>query len=94
MLKLLDDVFMRTTLTLEPDVALQLKRRMTEQKTAPEAVSERGSARGFVEQDRKPKTKFKVRAFPMKFKPGIDLDRISHLDDELEDERILKSMSE
>lgn len=83
---------MRTTLTLEPDVAQKLKRRMAErQLTMKEAVNQALRA-GLAVEERKPKTPFKVKAHSFGFLPGIDPDNMNKLSDELEAEDVLRKM--
>ena len=76
---------MRTTLTLEPDVAAKLKARMSERKASLKEVVNmalrRGLARSPVSNSRKP---FRVQARSLGFHPGIDLDRLNQLADELD----------
>ncbi len=80
---------MRTTLTLEPDVAQKLKRRMSERKlTLKEAVNQALRA-GLAVEERKPKVPFKVRAKPMGLLPGIDPNKMNQLLDDLEVEDFL-----
>jgi len=81
---------MRTTLTLEPDVALKLKKRMAEQKlTLKDAVNQALRA-GLRAPDARPKTPFKVEPYPFQFKPGIDPDKLNQLLDELDVEEFLR----
>jgi hypothetical protein len=80
---------MRTTVTLEPDVAAQLKLRAQQQdvsfKEVLNATLRAGLAGGV---DRAP---FVQDTAPLGLRPGIDLDRAGRLADELEDaERVRK----
>lgn len=80
---------MRTTLTLDPDVAQKLKRRMAEKKlTLKEAVNQALRA-GLAVEKPKPKVPFKVRAHPMGLLPGIDPNKMNQLLDDLEVEDFL-----
>lgn len=80
---------MRTTLTLEPDVAQKLKRRMAERKlTMKEAVNQALRA-GLAVEQRKPKTQIKMLSHSFGFSPGIDLNKMNQLADDLEVEDFL-----
>lgn len=80
---------MRTTVTLEPDIAAQLKQRAQEQgmsfKDALNSTLRAGLGRG---SDRAP---FVQATASLGLRPGIDLDRAGRLADDLEDaERVRK----
>ncbi|MEA2009674.1 MAG: hypothetical protein U9N78_03115 [Actinomycetota bacterium] len=81
---------MRTTVTLEPDVAEQLRQIMKERSiTFKEAVNStlrRGLGREIQAQP------YKAPSYPMGLKPGIDGDRISHVMDEMADEEFVRKM--
>jgi hypothetical protein len=83
---------MRTTLTLEPDVALKLKRRMAARKlTLKDAVNQ--ALRIGLAAEEHPKSKpFRVEPHSFGFKPGIDLDKLGQLADQLEDEEIIRKL--
>jgi len=81
---------MRTTLTLEPDVALKLKRRMAERKlTLKDAVNQALRA-ALQAPEANPKAPFKVEPFPFKFKPGVDPSKLNQLLDELDIEEFVR----
>lgn len=80
---------MRTTVTLEPDVAAQLKQRAQQQgisfKDALNSTLRAGLGGGI---DRQP---FVQATASLRLRPGINLDRAGRLADELEDaERVRK----
>jgi hypothetical protein len=83
---------MRTTLTLDPDVAAKLKeearRRGISFKEAVNSNLRRGLA-----ADAAAASPYEVRPRPMRAKPGLDLDQARDLVDRLEDEEILRKMS-
>jgi hypothetical protein len=83
---------MRTTLTLDPDVAARLKdeahRKGISFKEAVNASLRRGLADG--EPVASP---YRVTPRSMKAKPGLDLDQARDLADRLEDEEVLRKMS-
>ena len=83
---------MRTTLTLDPDVARELKKKVeTEHMTLKEAVN---SALRVGLRESKPKdvAPFKVDPFPASFRlnPGIDPDKLNQFLDDLEVEDYLR----
>lgn len=81
---------MRTTLTLDPDVAMKLKKVMAREKiTLKRAVNETLRA-GLRARKMKPLPPFKVKPWPCNFRPGIDLNRMNQLVDELEIEEYLR----
>ncbi|MEA3501875.1 MAG: hypothetical protein U9R47_03810 [Actinomycetota bacterium] len=81
---------MRTTVTLEPDVAEQLRQIMKERNlTFKEAVNStlrRGLGR---EVRARP---YRAPSHAMGLKPGIDGDRLVHVMDEMADEEFIKKM--
>lgn len=83
---------MRTTLTLDPDVALRLKRRVQQQKvTFKQAVNEALRA-GLSASEPPPPPKFVVKPYPFRFKPGIDRYKLNQLLDELDVEAFREKM--
>jgi hypothetical protein len=84
---------MRTTLTLEPDVALKLKRKMAQNKLSlKDAVNE--ALRIGLRSDDVPVRK-PFRVVPHDgggFMPGIDPDKLGQLADQLEDEEIARKL--
>jgi hypothetical protein len=86
---------MRTTLTLEPDVADQLQRAM------------RGSGKGLkgvvndalrigLGMSEKPvePQRFRMRAFVLGLQPGFDPEKMGQLADELEAEEVARTLAE
>lgn len=87
-----DDVYMRTTLTLDPDVTLKLKQRMREGKvTFKQAVND-GLRVGLNARPEKKRKPYKVEPWPMGLKPGIDPDKLNQLVDQLEVEEFRRKM--
>lgn len=85
---------MRTTITLEPDVAVRLERLTRERGiTFKEAVNT--TLRAGLDQARPGgrATRYVLPTFPMGVRPGVDLDRARHLDIDLEDEEIMRKLS-
>ena len=85
---------MRTTLTLEPDVALKLKRKMAAKKLTLKSAVNQALRIGLAAEDAPPRKPFKVEPHDFGFLPGIDLDKLGQLDDRLEDERIARKLRE
>ena len=80
---------MRTTLTLEPDVAQKLKRRMADQKLTLKDAVNRALRAGLAVEERKPPVKYKVRTHSFGAVPGVDLNKMNQLVDDLEVEDFL-----
>jgi len=84
---------MRTTLTLDPDVAARLERMTRERSISfKEAVNATLRA-GFDAQPAAPPAPYVLPTFAMGVRPGIDLDRARHLDTDLEDEETVRRLS-
>lgn len=76
---------MRTTLTLDPDVAERLRREMRRTHAGMKAVVNETLRLGLGIAGKRPASRpFEVEPHSFDFKPGIDLDRINQLADELE----------
>ena len=84
---------MRTTLTLDPDVARRLKARMAEKKLSLKQAVNEALRAGLATGRANPRVKFSVQPHSCQFKPGIDLDKLNQLVDELEAESSLKGLS-
>lgn len=77
--------YMRTTLTLEPDVARRLEQEVKRKGRGVKAVVNEALRRGFgLPTADEPPPPFRVRPHSYGFKPGVDLDRINQLLDEIE----------
>lgn len=78
---------MRTTLTLEPDVAQSLRREMRRSGKGVKAVVNHALRIGLgLSGKRVRPPRFEVRPHAFGFKPGVDLDRLNQLVDELDAE--------
>ena len=76
---------MRTTLTLDPDVARQVEREMRRSGDGLKGVVNRALRIGLGMTDKPARPKrFRVQPHPFGFRPGIDPDRLNQLADELE----------
>ena len=75
---------MRTTITLDPDVARQLEKEMRRSGKGLKAAVNDALRRAFASPASAPVPKFVVKARPLGLRPGIDPDRLNQLLDELE----------
>jgi CRISPR/Cas system endoribonuclease Cas6 (RAMP superfamily) len=75
---------MRTTLTLDPDVAQTLKSRLSESKATLKEIVNDALRRGLSVESQRPKKPFRVTSYSLGFRPGIDTDKLGQLADELE----------
>jgi len=86
-------LLMRTTVTLDPDVAAKLKAEMRSKdisfKEALNSSIRRGLDSG---KSTRPKP-YKVRTAKMGVRPGVNLDKALQLAGELEDQEILRKMA-
>jgi len=80
---------MRTTLTLEPDVARRLKARMSaEGLTLKTAVNQALRAGLATEKGKQPRKRFVVKPHHGGLMPGIDFDKINQVLDEMDVEDV------
>lgn len=85
---------MRTTLTLDVDVAARLEREMRRSGLGMKAVVNQALRVGLGMTD-KPAVPapFKVEPHDLGFRPGVDLDRLNQLADELEAEEAARKLA-
>lgn len=84
---------MRTTLTIDPDVAARLDREMKRSGLGLKAVVNEALRVGLGMTDKPVEPRpFRVEAHHFGFRPGIDLDRLNQLVDELEAEEVAKKL--
>lgn len=84
---------MRTTLTLDDDVAKRLKQEVRRSGRGMKAVVNDALRTGFgLAPGRETPPPFEVRPHSFGFKPGIDLDRMNQLADELEAEEAARTL--
>ncbi len=82
---------MRTTLTLDPDVAARLKELAHQQRTSFKAVVNGVLRRGLSAQDAaRPPEPFTVEPHASGLRTGVDAQRLNQLADELEVEDFLR----
>jgi hypothetical protein len=78
---------MRTTLTLDRDVAERVQQEVHRKRKSLKAVVNEALRAGLgmgERTGRRPRARFQVKPHAFGFRPGIDLDRINQLLDELE----------
>lgn len=84
---------MRTTLTLEPDVAQRLKSRVRTEGVTLKAAVNRALRAGLAVEDRKQTRKrFVVKPHHGGLMPGINIDKINQILDEMEVEELARRM--
>jgi hypothetical protein len=84
---------MRTTVTLDADIAAKLKEEARRQKTSFKEVLNNSVRRGLqtgVAEATKP---YRLRPRPLRAKPGVNLDRALSMAGEIEDAEILRKLS-
>jgi len=84
---------MRTTLTIEPDVAQQLRRRMTRTKLPLKRVVNDALRAGLSSTEKEVKVQYTVETYPCKFKAGIDPDKLNQLLDDLDAEEFVRKIA-
>ncbi len=82
----------RTTVTLDEDVAAKLKQTARERGVSFK-VALNDAVREGLRGRSKPAQPFRVEARPMGVRPGVNLDKALRLAGELEDEEILRKMA-
>jgi hypothetical protein len=84
---------MRTTLTLEPDVAARLSAEVTRTDRALKVIVNDALRRGLQLPAGQARRKaYVVKPLKLTFRPGIDPNRLNELADELENEALVKKM--
>jgi len=87
------DARMRTTLTLDSDVALRLEREMKRSGLGLKAAVNQALRVGLGMTDKPIEPRpFRVESHDFGFRPGTDLDRLNQLADELEAEETSKKL--
>jgi len=84
---------MRTTLTIEEDVAQQIRQRMAEKKLPLKRVVNDALRAGLSKTGKKERAvRFVVEPHSFGFKPGIDRDKLGQLLDQLDSEEFARKM--
>lgn len=87
------DAYMRTTLTLDPDVARMLEEEAHRQRKPFKEIVNDAIRRGLAPKARKDATpRYRVRPHKTTLRPGIDAGSFNKLADELEDEAVVARM--
>jgi len=84
---------MRTTLTLEPDVARRVHQVIARKKLPLKRVVNEALRAGLAALDRDQPVKFSVDPHPCRFRAGFDLDKLNPIADEMEAEGSLSTLS-
>jgi hypothetical protein len=83
---------MRTTVTLDPDVAAKLRQESRERNISFKEALNSNLRRGFERSPTKPRS-FRLPTRDMGVRPGVNLDRALQLAGELEDAETLRKLS-
>ena len=84
---------MRTTLTLDPDVAARLNAEMARSDLALKRVVNDALRRGLKMPSKSARrSAYAVKPLKLAFRPGIDPDKLNELADELETEVLVKKL--
>ena len=84
---------MRTTLTLEPDVAARLNSEVARSDRALKAVVNDALRRGLHMPSKSARqTAYTVKPLRLEFRPGVDTGKLNELADELETEVLVKKL--
>jgi hypothetical protein len=86
------DACMRTTLTLDPDVARLLEEEVHRQRKPFKQVVNEAIRRGLSPRQSSPPGRYRVRPHKTTVKPGIDPGSFNKLVDELEDDAVVGKM--
>ncbi len=84
----------RTTVTIEPDLAESLRRRARQDEASFKSVLNDALRRGLQEGDSPPATPFVQRSSEMGLRAGIDLTKANRLADELEDAELVRKLEQ
>jgi len=84
---------MRTTLTIEPDVAQQIRRRMTQTKLSLKRVVNDALRAGLSSPEKEPRVRYTVETHACQFKAGIDPNKLNQLLDDLDAEEFVPKMA-
>jgi hypothetical protein len=84
---------MRTTLTLDPDVAHLIEDEVHRRRAPKKQIVNEAIRRGLSEASKKKAAKqYKVKPFHSQLQPGIDPNRLSEIAQEMEDEEMVARM--
>lgn len=83
---------MRTTLTLDPDVARLLEEEVHRQRKPLKHVVNEAIRRGLSPGGRRASGRYRVRPHKTTLRPGIDAHRFNRLVDDLEDDAVVEKL--
>lgn len=84
---------MRTTLTLDPDVAARLNAEVARSDLALKSVVNEALRRGFRMPSKSARrSAYSVKPLKLSFRPGIDTDKLNELADELENNVLMRKL--
>lgn len=81
---MMHDVFMRTTLTIDEEIAERIRKEVALGKRSLKAVINQALRRGLGLESVKRAEPYRVKAHSSPFAPGVDAGRLNQLVDELE----------
>jgi hypothetical protein len=84
---------MRTTVTLDDDVAAKLKEEARRRRTSFKEALNSSVRRGLLAQAPEAAESYRLAPRPLRARPGVDLDRALAIAGELEDAEILRKLS-
>ena len=85
---------MRTTLTIDPDVEQLLQREMRHTERSMKAVVNDALRVGLGMRGKPPRpSRYRVEPHAFGFRPGVDVDRLNQLVDELEAEEVARQLA-
>jgi hypothetical protein len=84
---------MRSTLTLDPDVAQKVKAKMAQQQATFKQVINDALRRGLTGSGKVSSRPYRVTAKPLGLRPGFDLHRLNQLADELEVQALVNQLA-
>ena len=87
-------IFMRTTLTIDPDVERLLQHEIRRTDRSLKTVVNDALRRGLGMRGKPPPpSRYRVNPHPFAFKPGVDVARLNQLVDELEADELARQMA-
>jgi hypothetical protein len=81
---------MRTTVTLDADVEMLLRRAVRESQQSFKEVLNNALRRGLEAESRDDLSEIEIQARPLKMRTGLDPARLHHIDDEIEVDEFLR----
>ena len=84
---------MRTTVTLDPDVEVLVRKAMRERRLSFKAALNQAVRDGLIGKKAKASRAFALRTFKMGYRPEVGLDRALSLAAAMEDEEIVRKLS-